>query len=179
MKVFDSQRLHFRPLDEGDEALYCHLYTDPVLMRHIAAPLSVEAAQRCFHKACALATQQDPSMQLWVITERGSSAGLGLLARVRHADATNVAELGTMLVAEGQGRGYAAEALGALIRRLFALAEIRMLWTAHAAGNAAAVGLMRRLGFVRDLTTEGGGVDWHWQLDRDRWRALRAAAPAL
>lgn len=131
MNVFDSQRLHFRPLGDSDEALYRHLYSDPALMRHIGPPMSVEAARRSFHKALALAGQPTPSMRLWVITEHGAAVGLGLLARVRHGDTTDAAEMGIMLTAAGQGRGLAVEALGALTDRLFAQPGIRMLWTSQ------------------------------------------------
>lgn len=174
MKVFDSQRLHFRPLGDGDEALYCHLYSDPDLMRHIGPPMSVEAARRSFHKALALAAQPAPSLRLWVITEHRSPTGLGLLARVHHNGAADVAELGAMLVAQGQGRGYAAEALAALMQRLFALPEIQQLWTAHAPNNAAAVRLMQRLGFVRDASAEGNAAQCRWQFDRGRWQSQSA-----
>lgn len=174
MDRFDTPRLHLRPLGEGDEALYCHLYTDPDLMRHIGTPMSADAAQRSFHRACGLATQSAPSMQLWVITEHGSPVGLGLLARVRHGDAVDVAEMGIMLAAEGQGRGLAAEALGALTDQIFALPEIRMVWTRQSPDNAAVVRLMHRLGFERGEAPGNSAVEWRWQLDRDRWQARRA-----
>lgn len=177
-RAFDTQRLHLRPLGESDEALYCHLYTDPEMMRHIGAPLSAEAALRSFEKACALATQPAPALQLWVITEHGSPERLGLLARVRHDDVTDMMELGTMLVAEGQGRGFAAEALAALMDRLFTLPEIRMLWTAQAADNAAAARLMHRLGFERALAPELAAADWRWQLDRAKWLAQQQSVAA-
>ena len=174
MKVLDTPRLHLRPLFEGDEALYCHLYTDPEMMRHIGTPLSAEVARRSFHKACALAVQPAPAMQLWIITEHGSPTGLGLLARVRHGDAIDVAEMGIMLVTEGQGRGFAAEALGALTDRLFAQPEMRMIWTSQSPDNAAVVRLMHRLGFERTDAPDAAAVAWRWQIDRVRWEARQS-----
>lgn len=165
-----------RPLEEGDEALYCHLYTDPEVMRHIGAPMSLEAAQRSFLKARVLAAQTAPSMQLWIITERGSPAGVGLLARIREGDAVDTTEMGIMLTAAGQSRGLAAEALGALTDRLFMSPEIRMLWTRQTPDNAAVVRLMQRLGFERDEAVEESPVQWRWQLARGQWQARRAAA---
>lgn len=178
VQAFETPRLHLRPLGEGDEALYCHLYTDPGMMRHIGAPLSAAAALRSFHKARALSAQAAPAMQLWTITEHGSSAGLGLLAQVHHGDATDVAELGIMLVADAQGRGLAAEAMEALTERLFAQPEIRRLWTAQLPTNTAVVRLMQRLGFERDLTSGKGTAEWRWVMDRARWQARKLRPPA-
>lgn len=171
MTDFETPRLRLRSLDATDEALYCRLYTDPGVMRHIGAPLSSEAALRNFHKACELATQPSPAQKLWVIAEVGAAQGLGLLARVRHGEATDVAELGIMLVAEGQGRGYAQEALGTLVDRLFANPAVRMLWTAQARDNAAMIRLMQRLGFVR--APARGAAELRWEIDRTGWQAVR------
>lgn len=172
MRTFDTERLHLRPLCLDDEALYCHLYTDPETMRHIGAPLSAEAALGNFHKACDLATQPDPAMKLWIIVEKDSGLGVGLLARVRHGDVRDMAELGAMLVADGQGRGYASEALAGLMDRLFALPGIRSLWTAQAPRNAAAARLMHRLGFER-IRLPGSAEEWRWQIDLAHWEAQR------
>ena len=174
---FQTSRLHLRPLVAGDETLYCHLYTDPALMRHIGAPLTLEAAQRDFYKACALALQSGPAAQLWIIAEHGASTGSGLLARVLGATA-DVSELGIMLTEEGQGRGLAAEALGALTDQLFALPLLQMLWTFHAPGNASVIRLMHRMGFERGPDHDPRPAQWRWQLARDRWQSLRVLAPA-
>lgn len=171
MTDFETPRLRLRSLDATDEALYCHLYTDPGVMRHIGAPLSSEAASRNFRRACELATQPSPVLKLWVIAEHGAAKGLGLLARVRHGAANDVAEMGIMLVAEGQGRGYAQEALGALTDRLFDQPETRMLWTAQSSENAAMVRLMHRLGFVRAL--ECAAAELRWEMDRTGWLVRR------
>jgi [ribosomal protein S5]-alanine N-acetyltransferase len=170
--AFSTQRLHMRPLCEADEALYCHLYTDPDVMRHIAAPLSVEAAQRGFHAACRRAADAASSMHVWSISEHAASAGIGVLARIRHADAADEVELGIMLRAEGQGRGFSAEALAALTDFAFDTAPLRRVWTRQAPGNAAVVGLMYKLGFVRTDEGNADAIEWRWQVTRERWRAM-------
>ncbi|HVR81743.1 MAG TPA: GNAT family N-acetyltransferase [Luteimonas sp.] len=164
MHPFDTPRLYLRPLGEGDEALYCGLYTDPELMRHIAAPLSIEAAQRSFGTACR---QQSPQKQRWIIAERGEDDGIGLLGLFADGEA---AEIGVMLLANWQGRGYAAEAIAAMADRIFAAEAIRMLWTRHAPGNGLATGLMHKLGFVCE-DTEHAELRWH--LPREQWLARR------
>jgi ribosomal-protein-alanine N-acetyltransferase len=152
MQPFDTPRLHLRPLGEADEALYCQLYTDPELMRHIAAPMSIEAAQRSFHSALK---QQGGARMIWVIVERDGGAERGILGIVPKDDA---AEVGVMLVADGQARGFAAEVIAAIADILFQSTAIRRLWTRHASANGPASVLMRKLGF-EPLHVDGLSVD--------------------
>lgn len=173
--TFDTERLHLRPLGADDEALYCHLYMDPATMRHIGSPLSAEVALASFYKACGLAAQPAPAMQLWVIVEKESGVGVGLLARVRHGDVGDMAEMGIMLAAKGQGRGLALEALGTLTHRLFEQPGITRLWTSQSPGNAAVVRLMNRLGFERDDMGENASAIWRWRIDRASWQAGQSA----
>jgi RimJ/RimL family protein N-acetyltransferase len=173
MTDFETPRLRVRSLEATDVALYCHLYTDPAVMRHIGAPLSSEAALRNFHRACELATEPSPGLKLWVVAEHGAARGVGLLARVRHGAANDVAEMGIMLVAGAQGRGFAQEALGALTDQLFARPATRMLWTAQSPDNAAMVRLMHRLGFVQ--ATERAAAELRWEMDRTGWLGRNCA----
>ena len=161
MDAFETMRLQLRPLGEDDEALYCRLYTDPELMRHIAAPMSVEAARRNYRAACLV---QSPQKQRWIITERSTGEGIGLLGLFAEGAA---AEVGVMLLFGSQGRGYAAEAIAAIADRVFAADGMDRLWTRHAPGNGLATGLMRKLGFL----CEGmhGTEQLRWEMQRERW----------
>lgn len=171
MHELKTPRLHLRPIREGDASLYCRLYTDPEVMRHVAAPLSAEAAQRAFAAVLRKARQAAPPLRVWVLVERELRTEVGILAMIRDADAADSMELGTMLIAEGQGRGLAAEAQAALLARLFSdVPRLRMVWSRHAPANAAVVGLKLKLGFIR---VESSGEEVRWQLTHERWLALR------
>lgn len=163
MHSFDTCRLHLRPLGEGDEALYCQLYTDPALMHHIAAPLSVEVAQRSYRAACR---QQSQQKQRWIITERSAGDSIGLLGLFVDGDA---AEIGVMLLEPWHGRGYATEAIWAMADRVFAAQGLHMLWTRHAPGNGLATGLMHKLGFVCEGSVDTEHAQLRWQLPREQW----------
>lgn len=167
MHAFDTPRLHMRPLAEGDETLYCRLYTDPVLMRHIAMPMSLEAAQRSFRAACR---QQSPHVQRWIIVERLAGKHIGLLGLFVDSDA---AEIGVMLFAGWQGKGYAAEAISAMADRVFAAGDVLMLWTRHAPGNELATGLMHKLGFRCEVPHAPDQAELRWRMPREHWRSCR------
>ena len=169
--AFETARLAVRPLDGRDEALYCRLYTDPGIMRLIAPPMEPEAARRSFGTALRL-NGEGVWPQRWILAERGGDTEIGLLGLIPHADDAAAVEVGVMLVPEWQGRGIATEVIAAAAGRLFGLEPpIARLWTRHEASNALAIGLMRRLGFLRQ-----DGEGWRWALTRDAWESLNQPA---
>lgn len=180
MRPFDTPRLHLRPLGEGDETLHGRLYTDPDLMRHIAPPMSPEAAQRSFHAALK---QQGGKRLLWVIDQRNGSnraAQCGILGVVPEGGA---AEVGVMLLAQAQARGFAAEVISAIADVLFRTSAIRRLWTRHASANGPASVLMRNLGFEPLSAQENAAghlpeSELRWQMTCERWQQRHEAAVA-
>ena len=173
MAPFDTARLHLRPLGEGDEALYCSLYTDPDLMYHIATPMSPDAAQRSFRAACR---QQSPQKQRWIITEHGTGDAIGLLGLFVNGDA---AEIGVMLLKPWQGRGNGTEAMASMVDRVFTAQAVRLLWIRQGRDNTAVTGMMRKLGFK---VSESSCVDQHeryWDLDYERWLERHGSLPEM
>lgn len=160
-----TERLHLRPLRPSDEALYCRLYTDPLLMRHIGPPLSDEAARRAFLIVCQATVAS--ATRMWVIDRQATPVGIA--ACVRNLDIADEAELGLMLVADAQGIGLAAEALAALTGWVFDAFAFRRVWTRHAPGNLASVQLMRRLRFSPVATTAD---QVEWQMLSSQWAEL-------
>ena len=59
MSFMETPRLRLRPLEPRDEAMFCHLYTDPDVMRRILPPLSQEAATQSFQRARLYAEAED------------------------------------------------------------------------------------------------------------------------
>jgi RimJ/RimL family protein N-acetyltransferase len=167
MHAFDTPRLHLRPLHEGDEALYCALYTDPELMRNIAPPLSDEAAQRSFRTACR---QQLPQPRRWIIHEKQGNHEIGLLGLVPE-DGT--AEIGVMLLAGWDGQGFATESMAGMVDRVFSMRSFPRLCARQAiADNPPVNRLMLKLGF-QPLLPDKAWSQRNWELSHDDWCALR------
>ena len=173
VEAFDTSRLRLRPISNGDQALYCHLYTDAALMQHIATPLSVEAAQRSFLGACA---QQSQDRQRWIIRERNSHQDIGLVALFAKDD---VAEIGIMLVGDAHGSGMATEAMAAIVDRAFIDGSMRLLWIRQQVSNMPVVGMMQRLGFARISTSDPDTTEVRWDLSRERWLERQATMAKL
>jgi hypothetical protein len=67
-------------MEARDEAMHCHLYTDPGVMARIVAPLSAEAAARNFRNACSHNAKQMPGHRFWAIDDRGTGTAIGMAA---------------------------------------------------------------------------------------------------
>lgn len=170
-----TPRLHLRPLRRDDEAIYCALYTDAGVMRHVVEPLTAAAAQRAFAAVMRQLAAVPPQSHYWILASRGAGEALGLMALVPDREDGMSAEVGVLLFGPAQCRGYAAEAIAALADAVFAAPDHRRLWTRHGRENPAAVGLMRKLGFepIEDAAT--GPAPVRWQLWRGTWLARGGA----
>jgi len=176
MVGFNTPRLHLRPIDEGDEALYCRLYTDPALMRHIASPMTPNAATRSFRLARKLQSQ---TQQHWIVGERGGVGDIGLVGLFVDKSDAGIAEIGVMLLATGQGVGFGAEAMAGVIGRAFATMCLRLLWIRQHIDNTAVPGMMRKLGFEPMPSSRVGPDECYWQQDRTQWQMARKATAGL
>jgi RimJ/RimL family protein N-acetyltransferase len=169
MRALETVRLHLRPLGAEDETFYCRLYTDPLVMRHIAMPLSADAAHRSFRGACRQAARQPPQRRTWVMTEAGTAVDIGLLALVDDPQAMS-SEIGALLLYDWQNRGYAAEAIETLVAYAFRDLELAAVHTRHTGDNGPAAGLMRKLGFVAVAPDPQEGLECRWRLTPAEWR---------
>lgn len=171
-----TPRLLLRPLRREDETLYCALYTDPGVMRHVVEPLAMAAARRAFDAVMRQLAAVPPRAHYWILAPRGAGVDLGLMALVPDRDDDTSAEVGVLLTDPAQCRGYATEAIAALADAFFAVPGRRRLWTRHARDNPAAVGLMRKLGFEPMQDAATGPAPVRWQMARRAWTAGRAPA---
>jgi ribosomal-protein-alanine N-acetyltransferase len=165
MKTLHTTRLLLRPLDECDEPLYRSLYVDPVLMRHIAEPLSVQSAQDRFRSSLR---QQSERRQQRIVVDVASGDEIGLVALFRDGSS---AEMGIMLLGPAHGRGFATEAMSAVRDHAFELDGIELLWIRQRPSNAAVTTMMQKLGFLPFPHVDPASGFRRWELDRPRWQS--------
>ncbi len=162
-----SARLGLHPLVAEDEPLYCRIYTDVDMMRHVAEPLSEESARRSFRSALAAVTASPPRMLLWKAVLLDDASTVGLIGLVPHAG-RRAADIGAMIERPWQGRGLAGEALASVRDHAFAEGGFARLEGRQDAGNLRSIRLMERLGFTRHPLPEGRIA---WRLGRRHWQA--------
>src|SRR5690606_37537849 len=105
---FQTGRLDLRPLGDGDRPLYVSLYTDANVMRHVGAPLSVEAASRAFEAVRRQMHRDPPKAWYWTACLRGPGREAGVLGLAVDAGRGS-AEFDMLFLPCGQGEGHATE----------------------------------------------------------------------
>lgn len=178
MQTFETARLLMRPLHPDDEDFYCRCYTDKVLMEHIGEPLTPEAALRSFTAALKKASTVQGRSYTWAMQEKASGTAVGLLAMFcdqAKPEPVN-AELGTIMLAEFQNKGFTAEALRKLADFAFNMTPLQALLVKHKSQNTAVTGVMAKLGYLVDIARPEGTASCQWILSRDHWQTFSAVA---
>ena len=169
----EAERLSLHPLSQGagDFALYRALYCDPDVMRHIAEPVAEARIAASFEASCRDSSSAAAFPSRWCVRRGGDGQGVGLLGAF-HDPAGASVELGILLLPTAQFRGFAREALAAMMAGLHGRADVARYWSRHRPANRPMARVLERLGFVRDDDVED---HWRWQ----RPAALAGAAAAL
>lgn len=123
-----SERLSLKTLSQEHELLYCDLFMDPITMRHIGAPLTLEGAKRRFRGTLAICTRQPPAGLLFSICDKTSNHNIGICSLLNFDRARSRAEVGVMLRPAWQGQGLGAEALRLVLTLAFATLSINEVW---------------------------------------------------
>ncbi len=192
--VIRSGPLELRPLTAADQALFVELYTNPKIMRQVAAPLSAELAERSF----ALALQSGPQQHhyYWTLSPAASTSAPALTpagaasdnsameVTLPHHSAAGIAaliampartfEFGVMILPAFSGRGIPVAALAGVIQYAFMSGQAETLIAKHQTANLPVVRLLRRLRVTPTGTDAGFS---HWQLTKSDWQQLRQLAP--
>lgn len=176
MAVLETTRLRLRPMEARDEAMFCHLYTDPDVMRRILPPLTAEAAVQSFARAVAHNAKDAPGHRFWAIDDKASGTAVGMAALLRTGDS---AELGVMLRNGWWNRGISSEAFVPLIAHGFTGMGLALIYAQRPDDDHALLidKLLDRFGFVRTPDKVSDKTLCRWELPRAVWEATRCPDP--
>lgn len=173
--TIETARLRLRPIRAGDAALFCALYADPAVMRHIGPPLDAGAARRAFDAALRIdAAAGWPGYR--IVALREAPADIGLVALQRRKARPRTADAGVMLQGGTQGRGLGAEAIAGVVDWAFAHALVEDIHTRNAAGNIAVLRMMERQGFQAQAGQDPS--QRYWRMTARAWREAGPLLPA-
>ena len=166
MRTLETERLKLRPMGERDEDLYCRIYTDPGLMRHVGRALTREAALTAFANVCRLNRETEFRYRCWVVSHRESGENAGILGVVGNREQ---AEMGGMILPEWQGRGVSGETFPAGADFAFDEYKVNQVVVRYRASNVKMDGLMRKLPFLK-VADQSCGDDWiQWMQTWKDW----------
>jgi RimJ/RimL family protein N-acetyltransferase len=179
MAVLDTARRRLRPMEARDEAMFCHLYTDPDVMRRILPPLSTEVATQSFQRACGHNAKAKPGHRFWAIDHKlddgtASDTAVGMAALRRTGDS---AELGVMLRKGWWNRGISSEAFVPLIDHAFLGMSLELVYAQRLDDDHALIidKLLGKFGFVRTPDKLTDPSLCRWELPRGAWQVRRTA----
>jgi RimJ/RimL family protein N-acetyltransferase len=173
--VFPTQtpRLRLRILRASDLAFYCALYAEADTMRHIGPPVDEATAVRRFRAARAALRRTPARLTTFVIADRTTRAPLGIGSLAFAAEQRDV-EAGIILHGAARARGYAREALAALVERVFAVCPVDRVRALHSVDHSVAGRTIGSVGFERTGTTgesRGQAAMQVWTLERSCWES--------
>jgi [ribosomal protein S5]-alanine N-acetyltransferase len=145
-----TQRLLLRPLEQSDAAELLRIHADAAVMRfsNLSPWTSIDQANDLIEQS-ARGLRAGRQLCLGIIpAEVGSVVGTSTLFDV--IDTSRRAELGFLLGLDWWGKGYMAEALGAVIKHAFLELNLNRLEADTDPRNERSLATLERLGFVRE-----------------------------
>lgn len=176
-----TDRLLVRPVRADDAAGLAERRNDPQVARYqgYALPYSREQAEQQIQQVLALEGPQDQQWWMAIVADRAAGGVLGDLA-VRLSWEGRTAEVGYTLAPRHWGRGYASEAVEALVEYLFERLRVTRVFGMLHPDNVASASVLERCGFRFEGHTRSSywvgdecSDDWIYGLTRPDWEAWR------
>lgn len=150
-----SRRITLRRLALADLEAFQAYRSDPVVGRYQSwAPMSQCAAAAFLEQ---MSREPFGTLGEWLqigVAERQSGRLIGDIGVLLHAPPSGVGELGVTLAREAQGRGLAAEAVGATIALLFDSTDVTHVEATTDARNLPSIRLWETIGMHRTRTAQ-------------------------
>ncbi|MDQ3613655.1 MAG: GNAT family N-acetyltransferase [Chloroflexota bacterium] len=148
----ETDRLLLRPYEEGDLDAIADLLSIPEVMRYLfEEPLSREEAAATLHRRIPMRKiEQEGDRLALVVTLRESGTVIGTVNLTLRSEEHRQGEIGYVFHPDHQGRGYATEAMQALLDCGFQTGGFHRIYGRCDARNFPSARLMERLGMRRE-----------------------------
>ena len=153
----ETGRLKLRRIEAGDAQSFFDMMNDERVTRFLLFPRLTEPkqAEDVIRRDLAL-YNNEPGFYLWVIEVKESSAFAGTISLSVASERSEVGEIGYSLRYEHWGRGYASEALGAVLAFGFGAVGFNRIEGKHSTQNPNSGKVMRKAGMLYEgMAREG------------------------
>lgn len=149
--VISSEQLVYRPLKKEDWPFFLALYQDSKLKTCIADPRDEAEIRSASFESRLLPWRKGDAHWLCLVMETDDCRiPVGVTGFIERSP--DVAEVGFILAAEHQRKGYGRESLNAIIRFAFDALDYRKLTATVTAGNHVSQRLLLNCGFRQEET---------------------------
>jgi len=148
-QTIETKRLLLRRFSMADAADLLELWiADPAVQREYGEPVyeTIEAVEALLDKW--IAGYESPSFYRWAMEERESGRCIGQIAFCRVYEDCRAAEIEYCVSAQRWGRGYAGEALQAVIGHIFANTDFAWLEAYHRVENEKSGRVLQKSGMT-------------------------------
>lgn len=145
-----TERLHLRELTDADVHAVFALRSDPETMRYVPRPLAASLGDAADHIALQHNARKANTILTWAITQRNDPAMIGIISLLRIKPEHYRTELGYMLLPAHWGKGYASEAVGAVVRHAFEQLKFHSIEAVVDPANTGSIKALLKNGFVKE-----------------------------
>lgn len=146
--IVRTERLRLRPYRSGDEAQLLEFYSDDDVCRYLLhGPWTADDAAKAVRERQDRRALADGALNL--VVELGEHV-IGNVAAWFVNDTDHTVELGWVFSTSYSGRGYASEAVEALLNEVFALDRVHRATAQMDGRNTASARLAERVGMRRE-----------------------------
>jgi RimJ/RimL family protein N-acetyltransferase len=168
-----TTRLRLRPMEMGDEDLFCSLYTDAQTMRYIGPAFTPEHAAQRFRQTLGLMYQQPMQWLFLTILHRFTFQPLGICGIPEFDTRANRLEVGILLRPEGRSQGFGTEALQGLADKAFEKLCISEIWVEFSSQDTIMQRISSTIGFTPGVglfaIDQGSSSRRIWTVHRSAW----------
>lgn len=180
--VLETERLVLRRIDEGDAVLQDRFLNTPKLMEHLGGVKELHELEAKHAKSMALFARDGFGFMMLIEKASGDLVGHAGMKRVDNENASNIGdhEIGWLIREDRWRRGYASEAMRAVIDWAFESIGAPHLVALTSEENVGSWRLMEKLGMERRKDLDFDDPSYapeenpviQYSLTRDQWRAM-------
>jgi [ribosomal protein S5]-alanine N-acetyltransferase len=148
--VLETARLHLRPLEMADAPAMLAYGSDPEIARMGMWPPLANLAESEADIQSVLEGYQAGEQWTWAIEERGGATMIGRCDLLKYRRLHRNAEVGYTLARQVWGKGYATEALHALVQFAFSDLQLHRLEALVLDFNHASIRVLEKVGMQRE-----------------------------
>lgn len=175
MKALRTARLRLDPVDPRNARELWTLLNAPDLRKYQDIPrVAVEEFERQVRARPRALHGHATGRFEWLVNTLDPPAAIGWISLRVNDRAAAVGEVGYSLIASARGKGYATEALGAVVEEAFRSSELQEVQACCVPENAPSRGVLIRNGFGEERTIRGGAVIRGRHVDVVLYRLHRA-----
>ena len=146
----ESERLLLRAVDDGDVEEVLALRSNPETMKYVPRPLAKTKEDAYVHIRTIKEKISNNSGINWAITIKGNNQLIGIIGHYKLQPENYRAEIGYMLSPEYKSKGYATEAIKAVVAYGFEQMNLHSIEAIIDPANSASERVLQKCGFVKE-----------------------------